>query len=338
MSKPGVNDAMSPPLLDRRWVHLALFVLTALSVFWTYLVTSSGAMAGPHLPGARWVFALLGQTDKVWESALFSGSVLLILGSHEMGHYLMARHHRVDATLPWFIPLPLLGFGTLGAVIRLRGRIPTRNALVDIGAGGPLAGLLVALPLAVAGMTLSRVEAVPQVPAPLLPPMSGLALARDVAEWLHPGTFGPPDLVLNVEVFGDNLFTVALQWLVKGPLPPGHEVFAHPLFIAAWFGLLVTMLNLLPVGQLDGGHVTHALFGRRAETLGRVVAWGLLGLALVASISWLAWFLVVSRVVRYHHPPVMAEEVPLSPSRVAVCVVCLVLMVVLFMPVPLGLL
>ena len=135
-------------------------------------------------------------------------------------------------------------------------------------------------------------------------------------------------------IFGDNLLTLAMQRLILGPIPPGKEVLAHPLFLAAWVGLMVTMLNLWPIGQLDGGHVAYALFGKRAVWVGKAAALGLVALTLFWSVTWLLWLLIAAKVVGYGHPPVEYEGVPLSPGRKVACVVCFVAFVLCLIPVP----
>lgn len=305
---------MSLVSTDRPWLHVALFFATVASVFLTFLTQSGGGVESQAL------------VDQLKGSAWFTASVMAILFAHELGHFVMARRHGVDCTWPFFIPLPL-GFGTMGAVIRLRGRIPTRDALVDIGAGGPLAGLAVCVPLWALGVWLSRASPAPDL-ADSFP--GQFSLWNVVAHWSDAAPSGNV-----VQVFGDNLLGLGLQRLIKGPLPPGHDLFAHPVLVAAWFGFLVTMLNLLPVGQLDGGHLTFAWFGRRAEALGRVVAAIILVASLLFSTSWLVWFLLVTFVVKFQHPPVVNDELPLSPSRKLVCAVCFAFTVLTFMPTPL---
>jgi membrane-associated protease RseP (regulator of RpoE activity) len=293
---------------------MLLFVGTCLSTFVTFFTQSGGGVESTS------------PVDQAWGSLWFSLSVMLILTAHEMGHFLMARHHGVDSSWPYFVPLPL-GFGTMGAVIRLRGRIPTRDALVDIGAAGPLAGLLICLPLWCAGVWLSRIAPSPDLSDTFPGQFSLWQVLKSLSDTTHDRHV--------VQVFGDNLLGRGLQWLVKGPMPEGHELFAHPVLVGSWFGFLVTMLNLLPVGQLDGGHLTHAWFGTRAEMLGRVVAGTLLIAALVFSASWLVWFVLVAFVIKFKHPPVNDETVPLSRSRKLICAVCFVMTVLTFMPTPL---
>jgi membrane-associated protease RseP (regulator of RpoE activity) len=239
--------------------------------------------------------------------------------------------------LPYFIPAPF-GFGTLGAVIRLRGKVPSRDALLDIGAAGPLAGLAVALPLLVVGVMLSQpIEA----PAPPFPPSAsllnlGAELGRLARHWLDGTT--PAGMIPGGLYYGDNLLTYLLSRAVWGRLPPGTDLGAHPVFLAAWFGLLVTMLNLVPVGQLDGGHVLRAYFGPRVERWGPHVASALLVLALVFSASWLVWFFLVTKVVGFGHPPPVDDEALLSRGRRVIAVVTWIFTALCFIPVPIDVL
>jgi membrane-associated protease RseP (regulator of RpoE activity) len=305
---------------DKPLVHLGLFALTLLSCFVVFYqaYTDPQALA----------------VERSVDAACFAGCALLILGAHEMGHYLMARHHQVDASLPYFLPFPL-GFGTLGAVIRMRGAVPTRNALVDIGAAGPLAGLMVALPLLVAGTTLSRVAPVPVALEAGFPgSISAVGLFSELLRWAL-GRSSPEAVELH-PYFGDNLLTLGVVRLVFGTLPPGTDLYAHPVFLAAWFGLLVTMFNLIPIGQLDAGHLTAAWLGERAQTVGKAAALGVLFLALFCSASWLVWFLITTRAIGFTHPPVSFPQEPLSPGRKVVCTVCFLALAVTLMPVPLG--
>lgn len=274
--------------------HRAEGLVPAMRVFWWAM-------------GKGWIFAV---------------PLLAILLCHEFGHYLMARKHRVPASLPMFIPFPNL-FGTMGAVISMRGRIRTRDALVDIGAGGPLAGLAVAVPVITLGLALSNIE-----------PMAGRT---------------------GILVEGDSLLYLALKRIVCGPIPAGHDVWLHPVAFAGWAGFFVTMLNLLPIGQLDGGHVAYALFGERQDRWSRRIAYGLLafagGVALwvwratpeaqrnfaafTPAVVWFMWSLLSRGVMRLsgdRHPPTGAEA--LSPGRRRVAVFTLVCFLLLFMPLP----
>jgi membrane-associated protease RseP (regulator of RpoE activity) len=260
------------------------------------------------------------------EAAVFAACALAILGSHEMGHWVMARYHGVDTSLPYFIPVPI-GFGTFGAVIRLRGKIPTRDALVDIGAAGPLAGLAVAVPVLVAGMVTARPLDVH--PGELTFPgrMSLVSVVHGAWTWL---TTGHEPVFNNGMEFGNNLLSLVLQRAMYADA----EVHASPLLVAAWFGMLVTMLNLMPVGQLDGGHLTHAWLGPRAVPLGKALAVGMAFLAMFWSLGWLVWLLLTTRVVGFKHPAVERPEQPMSRGRKIVCLVSALCFVLTFMPVP----
>ncbi|MCI0670624.1 MAG: site-2 protease family protein [Myxococcaceae bacterium] len=318
---------------DRPRLHAALLGLTLLTTAFTYDWLFRGSLAWPSL------------SERVEEAVLFSLSLVLILGSHEMGHYVLARRHGVDTSLPYFIPLPYVGFGTLGAVIRIRGRIPHRNALVDIGAAGPLMGLLVALPLLLWGMYHSDVVDVPVGEGTGLPGASSLwvlgrELWQELAAWRAGGDVEALASAASSApahvVFGDNLLMRFAKWVTHGPLPRGKDVLAyHPTVVAAWVGMLVTTLNLVPIGQLDGGHLAYALWGQRARGVGKLAAAGLLGLCLLASAGWVVWLGLASAVVGFRHPPVVAPEDPLSSGRRWVCAACLVALVLCLIPIPL---
>jgi membrane-associated protease RseP (regulator of RpoE activity) len=259
----------------------------------------------------------------------FAASLVAILGTHEMGHYLVARRHGVVATLPYFIPVPF-GAGTLGAVIRMRSAIPSRRAALDIAAAGPLAGLAVALPLLLWGLAHSEVREVASAPvgSALVSP---LALVRALLEG-RPLVSGEA----ASQFFGDSVVTAAARQLVHGTLPPGTDLFLHPVAFAAWLGLLVTTLNLVPAGQLDGGHVLYALVGRRGAHLGsRVVSAALLAAGVFLSWNWIVWWVLTRFVIGLRHPPSLVEE-PLDPARRAVALLCLALFVLTFVPVPVS--
>jgi membrane-associated protease RseP (regulator of RpoE activity) len=257
----------------------------------------------------------------------FALSLVGILFTHEMGHYVLARRWRVDTTLPYFIPVPF-GVGTLGAVIRMRSALPSRRATLDIGAAGPLAGFAVAVPLLLWGLAHSPVVDVPAA-------QSATSPLEALRFWLagRP-VFGPDTGVFHL---GHSVLTWAAQALVHGRLAPGTDVELHPVGVAATIGLLVTALNLVPIGQLDGGHVTYALFGRSGHRMvSRAFSGALLLAGLLVSWSWLIWWAVVRFAVGHRHPPPLLEE-PLGPARRAVAVLSLVILVLTFVPVPVSL-
>lgn len=306
-----------PPRLARlTWpavrLNVFLFVLTVFSVFDMGAVDEAAGHGTAYRLLAGWKFAV---------------PLLCILLAHEFGHYFASRYHRVPASLPYFIPLPRIGlFGTMGAVISMRDTIRSRNALLDIGASGPLAGLVVAIPVLFWGIAHSPVEAV------------------------H-GTYIQE---------GQSLLYAGVKWLVHGKIPAGYDVNLHPAATAGWAGLFLTMINLLPYGQLDGGHVAYALFGERQNRfapwfrLALIPLWGLnlarflipalathdkdhLLNAAFNSIFWLEWFVVLGLLARFSgrdHPPF--EPGPLSRWRKVIGWLTLLVFVALFMPTPVA--
>jgi membrane-associated protease RseP (regulator of RpoE activity) len=261
----------------------------------------------------------------------FAAALLAILLAHETGHYVFARIHRVETSLPYVIPAPPgLTFGTFGAFIRMRSPIATRDALVDIGASGPIAGALVALPLLFLGLRWSHLAPSPAATGSFwFGRNSGLNLLLELSHKAEPQA-------RHLTSLGDNLLMRIAERLVLGPIPQGQDVWVHPVAMAAWFGLLVTSLNLFPIGQLDGGHVSFALLGPRHRVLGRTVGYGLLLLMFVSSLSWGVWWLLTTRLLGFEHPPVRNPESQLSPLRIAVCVASLALFLLTFMPVPMD--
>jgi membrane-associated protease RseP (regulator of RpoE activity) len=280
--------------------YLAMFQeTTQVSADWLFL-----------FPGLAYVLLPLSQWGELFAAGLpFAGTLLAVLLAHEFGHYSLSRYHRVRASLPYFIPMPISFIGTMGAVIRMDGHFHTRNSLMDIGAAGPLAGLVVAIP---------------------------------AMSWALFHSAVIPDSPLYVEE-GNSLLFWSLKYLSLGSVPAGHEVVLHPVGIAAWVGFLMTALNLLPIGQLDGGHVTFALSPSRHERLSRglffailaitpvLYALGLAGLQMMffAGMMWLLAF----RRVGMGHPPVSSRE-PLSRGRRLIGWLCLLLFVLLFTPNP----
>ncbi len=259
----------------------------------------------------------------------FAASLIGILLAHELGHYFLARKNGVDASLPYFLPMPVGPVGTLGAVIRLRSPLQSRRVVFDVGAAGPFAGLLVALPLLAWGLAHSTV-----LPVPSLPPLAPNGLLQSLRHWY---LGAPVAASTGVEQFGDSLVTWAAQRLLVGPLPPGHELFLHPVAFAAWLGLFVTTLNLIPLGQLDGGHVVYALLGwERALFVSRLVSHALLAAGLFLSWNWLVWWGLTRFVLRLGHPMV-EDERPLGRGRRALAWLALAIFAASFIPVPFSL-
>jgi membrane-associated protease RseP (regulator of RpoE activity) len=278
-------------------LNVILFVLTCLSTV-TAGALFFGSPTFAPAAAAPLVQALL-------TGVPFAFTLLAILGVHEFGHYFTARYHRASVSLPYFIPAPpVILFGTLGALIRMRSPVRDRNSLFDIAAAGPLAGLVVAIPALMLGLAWSTVAAVP-------------------AE----GTLR----------FGDPLLLRFIVYLHFGAIPEGMDVFLHPVAVAGWAGFFVTALNLFPVGQLDGGRIAYALFGHGHRVVGIATFAGLLLLGLVTgSANWFVWAALLFFLVGFHHSPPLDDLTPLTPARRAVGVLCLVLLVLLIPPVPLS--
>jgi membrane-associated protease RseP (regulator of RpoE activity) len=306
VSDPDVQPALAPV----QWRRAAmLFVVTVASILYTAALAGHG-----------------GEPFRLANGVPYTVCLLAILLTHEFAHYAFARLHRVNASLPHFLPMPFISpFGTMGAVIFMRDRIKSRNALLDIGASGPLAGMLVAIPVLLYGLA-----------------HSGITPAAE------PGSTQE----------GQSLFYWLLKSIAIGPIPEGWDVQLSPIAFAGWTGLFITMLNLLPVGQLDGGHVAYALLGPRQHRFSKFVRYGLLLLvpinaawhlapalrngmddrfwtiATSVSLPWLGWFVVLTLLERWGgvHPP--TERGELSPGRRIIAVGTLVLFVLLFMPTP----
>ncbi len=312
----------APPVRSRRRFPVVNVVLFLATVGTTLL---SGASMEP-LPAA----------GLTWRSVVlaglpFSAALIGILLSHEMGHYLMARAYGVDSTLPFFIPGPPLplGVGTFGAVIRIRSQMPSRRAVLDIGAAGPIAGFVVALPLLAWGLSHSAVRPIGDLAAS----SNTTSLYAIVRALLRGQPIGGGS---GVQFMGDSAITWLMSRQLVGPVPPGYDVFLHPVAFAAWIGLLVTTLNLIPLGQLDGGHVGYALLGSRgAHGLSRLVSVGLFLCGVFFAWSWLVWWLLTRFIVGLRHPPAMMEE-PLDPGRRLVALLSFAIFALTFIPVPIS--
>jgi membrane-associated protease RseP (regulator of RpoE activity) len=253
--------------------------------------------------GAFLTFDPFQEPARLLSGGPFAFTLLAILGVHEFGHYFTARHYRAVVSLPYFIPAPPpFLFGTLGAIIRMRSPAKDRNSLFDIAAAGPLAGLIIAIPAILVGLEWSTVARVP----------AGSHI-----------------------VFGDSLLMRLLVYLKFGHLGEGMDVFVHPVALAGWVGLFVTALNLFPVGQLDGGRIAYALFGRRHRIVGVATFVALLGLgAVTGAANWVVWAALLFFLVGFHHSPPLDDVTPLTPGRWVVGVICLILLVLLIPPVP----
>mgnify|MGYP001568131622 CR=1 FL=1 len=328
--------------LRRLWLHLVLFILT-------FLTTT--------VAGVMWTFPQVAFDVEYLHLGLpYSVSLMFILTAHEFGHYFAARAHRVDTTLPYYIPFPtfppfqllFLNFGTFGAIIRTKSVVPSRKALFDIGVAGPIAGFVASVAVLAYGFQH-------------LPP-------QDYLLAVHPGydftTNSIPDSDGLALAFGDTFLYSGLRALLVPAgtyVPPMSEMYHYPFLCAGWFGLFITALNLIPLGQFDGGHVIYAMFGEGHKRIARGTFYALLGLSApaisdsvlrlllswvtgedqsqivpFAEYSWSAWFvwaLIALYIVKLYHPPV-PDERPLDARRRLVGWLTLAMFVVCFAPNP----
>jgi len=286
---------------DRTWLHVLLFLFTMASTTFVGAEHYASFVADftqrlPNIP-IPWLFV-----RGLW----YSGTILAILGCHELGHYFACRYYDVDATLPFFLPAPLVLTGTLGAFIRIREPIPTKRMLFDIGIAGPIAGFLIAVPALILGISMSHVAKLP-------PDFSGYEL-------------------------GEPLLFQVVSKAVWGTPPDGYSLNMHPVAFAAWFGLLATALNLFPIGQLDGGHISYAVLGRRSSHVTLAMVGGALVLAWFST-SWRVWTgLMIAMLIFFgrHHPRVFDEHVPLDRPRLWLALGALAMFVICFTPVPIA--
>jgi membrane-associated protease RseP (regulator of RpoE activity) len=292
----GYHSTPSTDVLPTRKVpvlHIALFLTT--------LVTTS--MAGAFQQGAN----PIADPTTMLRGLPFAATLMSILLFHEMGHYLLARVHGIHATLPYFIPAPPLFVvvGTFGAFIRMKSPPANRRALFDVGAAGPWAGIILAIPAAIIGLSLSEVR-------PLNP-------------------FDEGGIIL-----GDSFLFSALTRLVLGVSADDVSIVLHPIALAGWFGFFVTFLNLLPVGQLDGGHVMYSLFGRWHRWISRGSLIAILFLGFHGWVGWFMWVALLS-MLGVDHPPTLDLHSSLDPRRKVYAWCTVVLFVLTFMPVPISL-
>ena len=297
------EDSSSPFILamphvfeakPQNWhVNLGLFLLTILSTLFVGASNTPLPENSTNLEIAQWL--LTG-----WP---FSLSMLLILGAHELGHYFAARYHGVDASLPYFIPFPTI-IGTMGAVIIQREPSKNKRVLADVGAAGPLAGLVFAIPILFFGLSTSPV--------------------------------GPLPTTQEYFLEGNSLLYAAAKTIIFGEFLPanGIDVSLNQVAWAGWAGLLVTAINLMPIGQLDGGHMAYVLFGNGAQRFRWPFLIGLLLISALMQGNWWLWIALLWRFGRSHATP-LDEVTPLDPRRRAIAIFCLLLFIVLFVPSPL---
>jgi membrane-associated protease RseP (regulator of RpoE activity) len=305
-------------------IHLGLFLLT-------FLTTA--------LAGVQWLNRNYLELNNFSAGLPYAVLILIMLASHEFGHYIAARLHGVKATLPFFIPFPaffglLLPFGTMGAVIKLQSPVPSRRVLFDIGAAGPIAGFVATMIILIVGFRT-------------LPPI-------DYLYSIHPEYAQMATIPESGPAFGKTLFYSLASWMFAPPgtfVPPMNEIYHYPFLCVGWFGMLVTAMNLMPIGQLDGGHISYAMFGRGYHILAQAT---LIFLILVGTAGflpyfgidfpygytgWLFWGLILAFFMRRYNlnrPPV-PDETPLDATRLALGWLCLLIFIGSFSLTPLTL-
>ena len=270
--------------------HFVLFFLTIVST----LIAGSVMQGGDPLDNP---------VDIIW-GIPFSITLMLILGCHEFGHYYYALKHNVDASLPYFLPAPpyLFIIGTFGAFIKIKSPIYKKDALLQIGAAGPIAGFIIAVPALVIGLLFSDIIAI-----------------NDQYKGI---------------ILGDSLLMKIFTYIIFPDLSAGYDILLHPIAFAGWIGLLVTMLNLLPIGQLDGGHIAYAMLGNKQALVGWI-ALGALFLLSFLSLNWLVWALLILLLMRSaKHPPIHDITIPLSKKNKNIGYLCLLIFILCFIPTP----
>lgn len=276
------------------WPNALLLILTILTTMW----------AGAAIDSSVETFS------DIFKGLPYALSMMLILGAHELGHYFAARHHRVSVTLPYFIPLPFGFFGTLGAFIQLRAPMRNRNQLFDVGAAGPLVGLIFTIPILLIGVATAKVNDLPTEVD---------CREEGICGYLLEG---------NSIIYGATKYLIHGKWLPTDT----EDMTLNQLAFAGWTGLFVTGLNLMPVGQLDGGHILYTLIGRRAKRI-FVPALIIMGLLALNNSGWILWVILLFFFGRTHATP-MDDLTPLDTKRRVLGVIALIIFFLIFTPSP----
>ncbi len=293
---------MSDMLTERKaWLNGLLFVLTVLTTWFAGTLFALSFLSAGGSAG-------IGLFDPrvVGLGFLYALALMTILVGHELGHYLTCRRYGVRATWPFFMPGPPF-LGTFGAFIRIKSAVPFKHQIFDVGANGPLTGFALTLPALLIGLAFSKVGPLPATP--------------------------------DTITFGEPLLFKLLSGLFFGRIPAGSSLILHPVGFAGWVGLLVTALNLVPIGQLDGGHVAYAILGRRARLLSRIMVGFLAVMGFFFHVTWLVLAAVIlvfefKSKMRLSHPPVLDENAPLGLKRTVLSLVVALIFVLSFIPDP----
>lgn len=326
---PPSHTLPSPPKVKhpKPWVNLLLFVATFISVLF------AGALYTAEIDPFIQPLSFMRIMHFLWQGWPFAISFIAILTAHEFGHYLMGRHHKVNVTLPFFIPMPFSLVGTMGAFINMQDIPRNRKQLLDIGVAGPLAGLIIAIPVLIFGLSLSTLDVIPAViPESSAFQIEGNSILYLLAKYAVFGEWLPKP----IDYAGLSPFLYWLRYFFTGrPLPLGGlDVMIHPVAWAGWVGLLVTMLNLIPAGQFDGGHVFYVLFGSKAA---RAIKPIIIVLLVLLGFSWSGWWLWAALVFLMggRHAEPLDQITPLDQKRKLIAILVLIIFLLIFMPVPL---
>lgn len=295
---------------QRYLLNVLLFLLTVgTTLFFGAFMMLNNEATAPVANPFEFLLQVLNHPSLLYKGIAYAGTIMLVLLAHEMGHYVACQYYGIQATLPFFIPAPIVMTGTFGAFIRIRSPFPNRRALFDVGLAGPIAGFVFLLPFLYFGLKWST-----QVP---------VSEVSDAA-----GYFGEP-----------LIFRIFAHYLLRDD----YVTFLHPTGFAVWFACLATSLNLLPIAQLDGGHVSYAVFGKRAYVITWIFFFAIIGLAIygftqswTSGIQWLfysALLLVLKKIAGFRHPPTLDDDQPIGLARKIWAVIALIVFVLTFMPV-----
>ena len=318
---------------DNYFLHIGLLIATIITTVFAGVQWTTGIMAGPY------------EFSMMQNGLLYSASIIFIISCHEFGHYFAARYHKVDATLPFFIPLPpiplFLNFGTMGAVIKTRSQVTSKKIMFDIGIAGPLAGFIACLIVLITGFLN-----VPGV---------------DYLLAIHPGYFSSDFGKGGLELFfGNTLMFSFFKFIFISKtqfFPPMSEIYHYPLLCVGWFGLFITAMNMIPIGQLDGGHISYTMFGDEKSHKISLIAFALLlisgffvliqYLLLLLGVNhsfiphflelgwlgWLFWAMILFFIVKLKHPPIYDDQ-KLNPFRMFLGYLSFLILIISFSPVP----
>ncbi|MDH5201780.1 MAG: site-2 protease family protein [Nitrospirota bacterium] len=243
---------------------------------------------------------ILKEPEKIYKGLPFALTLMAILLSHELAHYFTSKKYNIKATLPYFIPAPTI-IGTFGAIIKMKSPIVTRRALVDIGASGPVAGFIISVIVSIVGLSFSKV-------VPL----------QEISESIR---------------LGDSLLFTLLSRVILDYHPGSQDILLHPIAFAGWIGFFITFINLIPVGQLDGGHIAYALLGEKHVYLSYGLMLVMVHLGLLLWEGWALWAILLL-ILGLRHPPILYWEVPLDQRRIVLGWCALFIFVLTFIPVP----